>query len=176
MNGQEVTGSVSLEAGTYPVEVTADNCKAYTGNITITADAATHTQTVAMTYLPADYTKVDEAIAKANALNKDNYKDFTAVEAAVKAVVRDKNITEQSEVDAMAKAIEDAIAALQYKDADYTKVDAAIAKANALNKNDYKDFSSVEAAVKAVVRGKNYYGAIRSRQDGKDYRRCDCCS
>ena len=155
VNGQEVTGSVSLEAGTYPVEVTADNCKAYTGNITITADVATHTQTVAMTYLPADYTKVDEAIAKANTLNKDNYKDFTAVEAAVKAVVRDKNITEQSEVDAMAKAIEDAIAALQYKDADYTKVDAAIAKANALNKNDYKDFSSVEAAVKAVVRGKN---------------------
>ena len=155
VNGQEVTGPVSLEAGTYPVEVTADNCKAYTGNITITADVATHTQTVAMTYLPADYTKVDEAIAKANTLNKDNYKDFTAVEAAVKAVVRDKNITEQSEVDAMAKAIEDAIAALQYKGADYTKVDAAIAKANALNKNDYKDFSSVEAAVKAVVRGKN---------------------
>ena len=155
VNGQEVTGTVSLEAGTYPVEVTADNCKAYTGNITITADAATHTQTIAMTYLPADYTKVDEAIAKANALNKDNYKDFTAVEAAVKAVVRDKNITEQSEVDAMAKAIEDAIAALQYKGADYTKVDAAIAKANALNKNDYKDFSGVEAAVKAVVRGKN---------------------
>ena len=155
VNGQEVTGTVSLEAGTYPVEVTADNCKAYTGNITITADAATHTQTIAMTYLPADYTKVDEAIAKANALNKDNYKDFTAVEAAVNAVVRDKNITEQSEVDAMAKAIEDAIAALQYKDADYTKVDAAIAKANALNKDNYKDFSAVEAAVNAVVRDKN---------------------
>ena len=155
VNGQEVTGTVSLEAGTYPVEVTADNCKAYTGNITITADTATHTQTIAMTYLPADYTKVDEAIAKANALNKDEYKDFTAVEAAVNAVVRDKNITEQSAVDAMAKAIEDAIAALQYKDADYTKVDAAIAKANALNKDDYKDFSGVETAVKAVVRGKN---------------------
>ena len=155
VNGQEVTGSVSLEAGTYPVEVTADNCKAYTGNITITADAATHTQTVAMTYLPADYTKVDEAIAKAKALNKDNYKDLTAVEAAVNAVVRDKNITEQSEVDAMAKAIKDAIAALQYKDADYTKVDAAIAKANALNKDNYKDFSAVETAVNAVARGKN---------------------
>ena len=155
VNGQEVTGSVSLEAGTYPVEVTADNCKAYTGNITITADAATHTQTIAMTYLPADYTQVDAAIAKANALNKDNYKDFSAVETAVNAVVRDKNITEQSEVDAMAKAIEDAIAALQYKDADYTKVDAAIAKANALNKNDYKDFTGVEAAVNAVTRGKN---------------------
>ena len=105
--------------------------------------------------IPADYTKVDAAIAKANALNKDNYKDFSAVETAVNAVVRDKNITEQSEVDAMAKAIEDAIAALQYKDADYTKVDAAIAKANALKKDDYKDFSGVETAVKAVVRGKN---------------------
>ena len=106
-------------------------------------------------YKDADYTKVDEAIAKANALNKDNYKDFTAVEAAVNSIVRDKNITEQSEVDAMAKAIEDAIVALQYKDADYTKVDEAIAKANALKKDDYKDFSGVEAAVKAVVRGKN---------------------
>ena len=62
--------------------------------------------------IPANYSKVDEAIAKAEALNKDNYKDFTGVEAAVNAVVRDKNITEQSEVDAMAKAIEDAINAL----------------------------------------------------------------
>ena len=106
-------------------------------------------------YKGANYSKVDEAIAKANALNKDNYKDFTGVEAAVNAVARDKNITEQSEVDAMAKAIEDAIAALQYKDADYTKVDAAIAKANALKKDEYKDFSGVETAVKAVTRGKN---------------------
>ena len=155
VNGQEATGSVSLEAGTYPVEVTADDCKAYTGNITITADPATHTQTVAMTYLPADYTKVDAAITKAKALNKDNYKGFTAVEAAVNAVVRDKNITQQAEVDAMTKAIEDAIAALQYKDADYTKVEAALAKAKALKKDDYKDFSGVEAAVNAVARGKN---------------------
>ena len=103
----------------------------------------------------ADYTKVDAAIAKANTLKKDDYKDFSAVESAVNAVVRGKNITEQGEVDAMAKAIEDAIAALQYKDADYTKVDAAISKANALKKDDYKDFSAVESAVNAVVRGKN---------------------
>ena len=110
---------------------------------------------VALKYKGANYTKVDAAIDKANALKKEDYKDFSGVEAAVNAVVRDKNITDQSEVDAMAQAIEDAIAALQYKDADYTKVDAAIAKANALNKNDYKDFSGVETAVKAVVRGKN---------------------
>ena len=115
VNGQEVANPVDLEAGTYTVEVNADNCEVFNSNITITADTATHTQTIAMTYLPADYTKVDAAIAKANALNKDNYMDFSGVEAAVKAVVRDKNITEQSEVDAMAKAIEDAINALVRK-------------------------------------------------------------
>ena len=109
----------------------------------------------ALQYKGADYTKVDAAIAKANALKKDDYKDFSAVETAVGAVVRGKNITEQSKVDAMAKAIEDALAALQYKDADYTKVDAAIARAKALKKDDYKDFSAVESAVGAVVRGKN---------------------
>ena len=64
---------------------------------------------------PADYSAVDAAIAKANALNRDAYTDFTAVETAINAVVRDKNITEQDEVDAMAKAIEDAMAALVEK-------------------------------------------------------------
>ena len=118
-------------------------------------EQAIETALSALQYKDADYTKVDAAIAKANALNKDNYKDFSTVEAAVNAVVRGKNITEQGEVDAMAKAIEDAIAALQYKDADYTKVDAAISKANALKKDDYKDFSAVETAVNAVARGKN---------------------
>ena len=117
VNGQAVANPADLEAGTYAVEVSADNCEVFNLNITITADTATHTQTIAMTYLPADYTKVDEAIAKANALNKNDYKDFSGVEAAVKAVVRGKNITEQSEVDKMAKAIEDAIAALEKKPA-----------------------------------------------------------
>ena len=104
---------------------------------------------------PADYSAVDAAIAKANALEKDNYKDFSAVEAAINTVVRDKNITEQGEVDAMAQAIENAITALQYKDADYTKVDEAIAKANALNKDAYTNFTAVETAINAVVRDKN---------------------
>ena len=104
---------------------------------------------------PADYSSVDAAIAKANALEKDNYKDFSAVEAAINLVVPGKTLAEQAEVDAMAQAIENAITALQYKDADYTKVDAAIAKANALEKDNYKDFSAVEEAINAVVRDKN---------------------
>lgn len=66
-------------------------------------------------YKAADYTEVDKAIEKANKLNKDNYKDFSKVEDAIKTVVRSKNITEQDEVDAMAKAINDAIDALGFQ-------------------------------------------------------------
>ena len=155
VNGEPVEEDAELEAGIYTVTVAADNCETVNKEITITADRATHTQQLELRYLDADYSKVDAAIAKAEALNKDEYKDFTKVEEAVNAVVRGKNITEQTEVDAMAKAIGDAIAALEYKDADYSKVEAAIAKAEALNKNEYKDFTKVEEAVNAVVRGKN---------------------
>lgn len=105
--------------------------------------------------IPADYTAVNEAIAAAEKFDKALYSNYADVEAAINAVDRTKSKAEQAEVDAMAKAIEDAIAALQYKGADYTKVDTSIAKANALNKDNYKDFSAVEAAVKAVVRDKN---------------------
>ena len=66
-------------------------------------------------YKAADYTEVDKAIEKANNLNKDNYKDFTEVEKAINAVVTGKNITQQDEVDAMAKAINDAIGALVFQ-------------------------------------------------------------
>lgn len=104
---------------------------------------------------PADYSSVDAAIAKANALIKDDYKDFSSVETAINSVVQGKTLAEQAEVAAMAKAIEDAIAALQYKGADYTKVDEALAKANTLNKNSYQDFSAVEKAIADVVRDKN---------------------
>ena len=63
VNGQEVANPVDLEAGTYTVEVSADNCADFNSNITITADTATHTQTIAMTYLPSDYTMFIGAIA-----------------------------------------------------------------------------------------------------------------
>lgn len=113
VNGQETANFAELEAGTYPVEITADNCETLNTEITITADTATHTQTFTLTYKDADYKKVDEAIEKANALKKDDYKDFSAVQEAIDKVIRGKNITEQAEVDQMAKAIEDAIAALE---------------------------------------------------------------
>ena len=103
----------------------------------------------------ADYSTVDKAIKNAEALNADLYSNYSDVTAAIEAVDRNKSKAEQSKVDAMAQAIEAAIAALEYKAADYSKVDAAIAKANALNKDNYKDFTGVEAAVNAVARGKD---------------------
>ena len=105
--------------------------------------------------IPADYTAVDAAIARATALDSSLYTNYSAVEDSINSVDRAKSKAQQTEVDAMAKAIEDAVSALQYKGADYTKVDAAIAKANALKKDDYKDFSAVDDALKAVVRDKN---------------------
>ena len=105
---------------------------------------------------PADYAEVDQAVedAKQKALNRDDYLDFSGVDTALKAVVRDLRIFDRDKVRQMAQDIEDAIAALEYKPADYSALDKAIAKAKALRKTDYVDFSGVEAALKAVVRGK----------------------
>ena len=66
---------------------------------------------------PADYSAVDAAEAQAKALNAGDYKDFSAVTAALAAVDRGKNLLQQSEVDAMAKAILDVIAGLEEKPA-----------------------------------------------------------
>ena len=106
-------------------------------------------------YAKADYTELDKAEETAKALNKDNYVDFTAVEKALEAIDRTKNLTQQSDVDKMTKDINDAVAALVYKSADYTELDKAEEAAKALNKDDYEDFSAVEKALAAIDRTKN---------------------
>ena len=67
-------------------------------------------------HISADYTAVDAALAKVPE-DLTGYTDSSvaALKDAINAVVRGKNITEQDEVDAMAKAIEDAVAALELK-------------------------------------------------------------
>lgn len=64
---------------------------------------------------PADYTKVDEAIAVAKAIDGSRYTNYDAVEAAINAVDRNKSVLEQADVDKMAKDIRDAIDALVEK-------------------------------------------------------------
>ena len=98
----------------------------------------------------ADYTKLTKAVNKANALDKSLYKDFSKVEDALDNVKYDLDITKQSEVNAMTKALEDAMAGLEYKDADYTKLNEAVNKAKSLDKTLYVDFSAVEDALDNV--------------------------
>ena len=66
---------------------------------------------------PADYSAVQEAVAKAEALNRTLYtaESLAAVDAAVAAVEYDRTAAEQGEVDAWAAAIEDALAKLVEK-------------------------------------------------------------
>ena len=97
-----------------------DLAKAATGPVTVESK-------------PADYTAVDEAIAAAQALNKEDYSDFSAVDQAIADVVRNKNITEQDEVDAMAKAINTAVSGL--------KKSPSVDPSKDPSKNDPKDDS-----------------------------------
>ena len=89
-------------------------------------------------WLPADYSKVDEAIVKAAALDKDKYKDFSEVEKAISAVVRGKKMREQADVNAMVKAIEDAIAALQEKSSGGGSYVPAVPADNVTNNDENK--------------------------------------
>ncbi|MCI8466367.1 MAG: hypothetical protein HFI63_11050 [Lachnospiraceae bacterium] len=66
-----------------------------------------------LVFSEADYSAVDRAVAKAEALNKDDYTNFETVEKALEAVVRGKDIREQQLVDGYATAIEEAIVALK---------------------------------------------------------------
>ena len=61
----------------------------------------------------ADYSAVDAAVAKAQSLYRGDYVNFDAVERALAAVEYGLGASHQAEVDAMAKAINDAIAGLQ---------------------------------------------------------------
>ena len=105
--------------------------------------------------IAADYTTVDAAIKAAQAVDGTLYANYSAVQDAIGAVEYNKSKADQAQVNAMAKAIEDAVAKLTYRSADYTKVDEAVAKADALNEADYTDFSAVKAALEAVDRTKN---------------------
>ncbi len=101
----------------------------------------------------ADYTLVNQAIAQANNLVEGNYKDYTKVKEAIDAVVRNKKITEQTEVDAMANAINEAISKLVLKDATSTKQEAVTptVKVETTNKETVKAENKKE--VKKVKTG-----------------------
>ena len=147
VDGKEITGNTAmLTAGTYTVEVLADDCEPLSREITISADIATHTQAFELAYKSADYTEVDKAEKAAKALNKDDYEDFSEVEKALAAIDRTKNITEQADVDAMAKAINDAVANLVKKTPASSQTDSSASDSSSA---DSKADSSSKAASNA---------------------------
>lgn len=92
----------------------------------------------------ADYTAVDEAIKAAEALNKDDYEDFSAVTKAIEAVDRTLTSEDQAKVDAMAKAITDAINGLVKKQTDDSdKSDIKVDIDRNEDAADFKDIASV---------------------------------
>ncbi|WLV78335.1 family 20 glycosylhydrolase [Lacticaseibacillus parahuelsenbergensis] len=103
---------------------------------------------------PADYSKVDAAIATVpRQLSQYTDASLAKLEAALNAVIRGKKANEQTTVDGYAQAITAAVKGLQLRGADYSQVDAAIATAKKLDRQHYQDFAAVDAAIAAVKRG-----------------------
>ena len=155
-----VGGAASEDEGTAVSDFTADavlaGLQAHTGSgITWVAGIDHPTFDWDSRNIVADYTAVYAAIKAARAVDGTLYANYSDVQDAIDAVEYNKSKADQAQVNAMAQAVEDAVAKLTYRSADYTKVDEAVAKADALNEADYTDFSAVKAALEAVDRTKN---------------------
>ena len=105
-----------------------------------------------------DTSALEEAIAEAEALTEEDYTEesWAALEAALeeaKDVLADPTAT-QSEIDAAAAALEEAIAALEVyvEPVDKSQLEKAIEKADALEEEDYstKSWAAMEAALKVA--------------------------
>lgn len=155
-----VGGQSNEDQGTAVSDFTADavlaGLQAHTGSgITWVAGIDHPTFDWDSRNIVADYTAVYAAIKAARAVDGTLYANYSDVQDAIDAVEYNKSKADQAQVNAMAQAVEDAVAKLTYRSADYTKVDEAVAKADALNEADYTDFSAVKAALEAVDRTKN---------------------
>ena len=103
-----------------------------------------------LTLKPADYSAVDAALAKvSNDLSIYTEESIQPLQTAINSVESGKTILDQAEVDGWAAAIENALAGLQVRKADYSKVEEAIKKIPA-------DLSLyTDASVKALEDAKN---------------------
>lgn len=101
----------------------------------------------------ADYSAYDAAVEKANALEREYYKDLTALDVALAVDVSGLTIAEQAIVDAQTNAIEKALTALEFKDADYSAYNAATEKANALDKSLYADTTELDKLLAEGISG-----------------------
>lgn len=107
------------------------------------------------TYQSADYTEYNKAVEQAKAIDRSLYQDLTALDEALSVDVSNLSVKDQALVDAQTDAIINAINSLVYKPADYTEYNKAVEQANALNRDNYVDFSKVDEVLSVDVSGKN---------------------
>lgn len=105
---------------------------------------------------PADYSRVNEQINTVPE-HLEYYTDKTvnALNEILNGIDYGLDITKQEAVDSYAEQLQNAISALEYKPADYTEYDKAVAKAKGLDKEKYVDFSRVEKELAVDVGGRN---------------------
>ena len=114
----------------------------------------------ALQYRGADYSAVNTAISRALSVNRSMYTESSVsnLEVALQNVVYGLDITQQNRVNAYADSIELAITALVPKAADYTDVENAIKRANAVNRELYTEtsLSALDNAINAIDYTLNY--------------------
>lgn len=105
---------------------------------------------------PADYSRVNEQINTVPE-HLEYYTDETvnALNKILNGIDYGLDITKQEIVNSYAEQLQNAISALEYKPADYTEYDKAVAKAKGLDKEKYVDFSQVEKELSVDVGGRN---------------------
>lgn len=105
---------------------------------------------------PADYSRVNEQINTVPE-HLEYYTDETvnALNKILNDIDYGLDITKQEVVNSYAEQLQNAISALEYKPADYTEYDKAVAKAKGLDKEKYVDFSQVEKELAVDVGGRN---------------------
>lgn len=105
---------------------------------------------------PADYSRVNEQINTVPE-HLEYYTDETvnALNKILNGIDYGLDITKQEVVNSYAEQLQNAIFALEYKSADYTEYDKAVAKAKGLDKEKYVDFSQVEKELAVDVGGRN---------------------
>ncbi len=81
-----------------------------------------------LTYVRADYTKLDNALITYNNIQRDLYASLATVDAYVAALNMNITIDRQAEVDAAADELLELIENLEYAPADYKAVNAAISQ------------------------------------------------
>lgn len=135
-------------------KMTAVNAVAQSGSLAFTS-ASVGYFAVVQSKSDLDTSALENAIAAYEALNKSDYTDASFAEAKAsydeaKAVLTgDLTATAENKVkvDTAAQALLDSIALLEYKGADLMGLYAQMLKAKALLKDDYNDFTAVEAVL-----------------------------